>query len=96
MDKKLFKQLEHRYNSDSIDTIISPPNSEPFGSLNESAPRKTLFYLVATLNALFPEHDFSDMKPELFTLVPSVDIVINSVNTTLFNLGNEVIVEKYR
>jgi hypothetical protein len=94
-DKKLFKQLEHRY-----DQVVSSPEDNlivsPFGKLSESAPRKTFFYLLATLNAAYPEHDFGDTKPEQFVKVPSVELVINSINTTLFNLGNEYMVNKYR
>ncbi|KAI8643126.1 Maf1 regulator-domain-containing protein [Parasitella parasitica] len=99
-DKKLYKKLEDRYN-----TYLSAPGSvspdelqviSPFGRLTEAAPRKTFFYLLATLNAAFPEHDFEDVRPDQFLKLPSVEMVMNSVNTTLFNLGNDVIVNKLR
>ncbi|KAI8977213.1 repressor of RNA polymerase III transcription Maf1 [Mycotypha africana] len=91
----------------SSSTAASPPEAEdhfmthqnvisPFGRLTESAPRKTFFYLLATLNAAFPDNDFEDVRPDQFIKLPSVEMVINSVNTTLFNLGNDVIVNKYR
>jgi hypothetical protein len=51
---------------------------------------------LATLNAAFPEHDFEDVRPDQFLKLPSVEMVMNSVNTTLFNLGNDVIVNQYR
>ncbi|KAI9251026.1 Maf1 regulator-domain-containing protein [Phascolomyces articulosus] len=101
-EKKLFKQLENRYTGNSNDLTpgsISPDELSiisPFGRLDEAAPRKTFFYLLATLNASFPEHDFSDVRPDQFSKQPSLDLVINSVNTTLFNLGNDFIVNKYR
>lgn len=103
-DKKLFKQLEHKYNNHNNGTdltagSVSPDELQivsPFGRLDESAPRKTFFYLLATLNASFPEHDFSDVRPDQFSKQPSLDLVINSVNTTLFNLGNDFIVNEYR
>ncbi|KAI8370439.1 Maf1 regulator-domain-containing protein [Radiomyces spectabilis] len=100
-DKKLFKQLESKYSVDLTIGSISPDDPmqhliSPFGRLDETTPRKTFFYLLATLNASFPEHDFSDVRPDQFNKQPSVELVINSVNTTLFNLGNDVIVNRYR
>ncbi|KAI7905890.1 Maf1 regulator-domain-containing protein [Cokeromyces recurvatus] len=99
-DKKLFKTLENRYNTELLAPgSISPDDLQiisPFGRLTESAPRKTFFYLLATLNAAFPEHDFEDVRPDQFLKLPSFEMVMNSVNTTLFNLGNDVIVNKYR
>ncbi|KAG0172802.1 RNA polymerase III-inhibiting protein maf1 [Apophysomyces sp. BC1034] len=99
-DKKLFRQLENRYNVDLLmPGSISPDDPQiisPFGRLDEATPRRTFFYLLATLNASFPEHDFADIRPDQFTKLPSLDLVMNSVNTTLFNLGNDVIVNHYR
>ncbi|KAL0077947.1 repressor of RNA polymerase III transcription Maf1 [Phycomyces blakesleeanus] len=100
-DKKLFKQIENKYSVDLSGGSISPDDYlhtivSPFGRLDESTPRKTFFYLLATLNAAFPEHDFGDVRPDQFSKQPSPEMVINSVNTTLFNLGNDEIVNKYR
>lgn len=65
-DKKLYKQIENRY-----DQSNSPPDNEdgsagsfrniisPFGPLDQPASRRTLFYLIGTLNASFPDYDFS-------------------------------------
>ncbi|KAI7867943.1 Maf1 regulator-domain-containing protein [Spinellus fusiger] len=93
LDKKLFKQIEHKYNVDLSGGSISPDDLQmiisPFGRLDQSTPRMTFFYLLATLNAAFPEHDFSDVRPEQFSKQPSPEMVINSVNTTLFNLDIE-------
>ncbi|KAG0788308.1 hypothetical protein G6F22_007044 [Rhizopus arrhizus] len=81
----LFKTLEHRYNTLAPGSI-SPDDLQvisPFGRLTESTPRKTFFYLLATLNAAFPDNDFEDVRPEQFMKMPSVEMVMNSVNTTL-------------
>ncbi|KAG0005369.1 RNA polymerase III-inhibiting protein maf1 [Entomortierella chlamydospora] len=95
-DKKLYKQLENKY--PSVGHIMSPPDDDgfnirniisPFGPMDQPASRKTLFYLIGTLNASFPDYDFSDVKPEQFRKEPSVSIVVNSINSTLLNLGNE-------
>ncbi|KAF8985878.1 RNA polymerase III-inhibiting protein maf1 [Entomortierella lignicola] len=94
-DKKLYKQLENKYPSVGA---MSPPDDDafnirnivsPFGPMDQSASRKTLFYLIGILNASFPDYDFSDVKPEQFRKEPSVSIVVNSINSTLLNLGNE-------
>ncbi|KAI9364258.1 Maf1 regulator-domain-containing protein [Pilaira anomala] len=99
-DKKLYKTLENRYNAELLAPgSISPDELQivsPFGRLSEATPRKTFFYLLATLNAAFPEHDFEDVRPDQFLKLPSIEMVMNSVNTTLFNLGNDVIVNRYR
>ncbi|ORX55584.1 Maf1-domain-containing protein [Hesseltinella vesiculosa] len=98
-DKKLFKHMESKYNilaPGSLSPEEHIPIVSPFGRLDESAPRKTFFYLLATMNAAFPDYDFSDVRPDQFVKQPSTDLVINSVNTTLFNLGNPVIVNQYR
>ncbi|KAF9574614.1 RNA polymerase III-inhibiting protein maf1 [Mortierella alpina] len=95
-DKKLYKQLESKYDPSSQN--LSPPDDDgasimniisPFGPMNQPASRKTLFYLIGTLNASFPDYDFSDTKPEQFRKEPSVSIVVNSINATLLNHGNE-------
>jgi len=61
-DKKLYKQIEIKY-----DPSHSPPDDDdgfryiisPFGPLDQPASRRTLFYLIGTLNASFPDYDFS-------------------------------------
>ncbi|KAF9909609.1 RNA polymerase III-inhibiting protein maf1 [Linnemannia zychae] len=104
-DKKLYKQIEIKY-----DPSNSPPDStdpsgasssfrniiSPFGPLDQPASRRTLFYLIGTLNASFPDYDFSDAKPEQFRKEPSVSMVVNSVNSTLLNHGNERAVKELR
>ncbi|KAI8614454.1 Maf1 regulator-domain-containing protein [Chytriomyces sp. MP71] len=66
---------------------VSPVS--PYGPLAQVSSRKTLFYLLATLNAAFPDYDFSDIKPELFMKVPMLKIVQESVKGTLFGMGLE-------
>src|SRR5690349_3283267 len=59
-DKKLYKYLEHRYQ----DELNHSPNSihlhmSPFGPMTLPACRRTLCHLIATLNASYPDYDFS-------------------------------------
>ncbi|KAG0318009.1 hypothetical protein BGZ99_005929, partial [Dissophora globulifera] len=67
-DKKLYKQLENKYDPSGHQTMMSPPDDDgfnirniisPFGPMDQPASRKTLFYLIGTLNASFPDYDFS-------------------------------------
>jgi len=55
----------------------------PFGPLTQSSSRMTLIFLIATLNASFPDYDFSHLRGEHFTKEPSIDLVINSIDTIL-------------
>jgi len=85
-DKKLYKNLETRFSDDFEDfgeiAIVSP-----FGPLTQQASRRTLYYLIATLNASFPDYDFSNVKPEQFCKQPVVPMVVNSINMSLSNVG---------
>ncbi|GJJ77601.1 hypothetical protein EMPS_09960 [Entomortierella parvispora] len=97
-DKKLYKQIEIKY-----DPSHSPPEDDgfryiisPFGPLDQAASRRTLFYLIGTLNASFPDYDFSEVKPEQFRKETSVAMVINSVNLTLLSHGNTRAVKDLR
>ncbi|CAG8432728.1 7055_t:CDS:2 [Diversispora eburnea] len=101
VDKKLYKNLENRWNSKNISESqsVSPEQQHsfnniisPFGSLEQPSSRRTLFNLIATLNASYPDYDFSDVKPDQFTKQPSVPMVCNYINNTLFNLGRSYIV----
>ena len=40
--------------------------SSPLGALAQPATRRLLVDLIATLNARFPDHDFSNLRPEQF------------------------------
>jgi len=47
---------------------------------------KLLYYLIATMNQVFPDYDFSNVHPNAFVPV-SVEEAVNRVETTLFNAG---------
>ncbi|KAJ3215006.1 RNA polymerase III-inhibiting protein maf1 [Dinochytrium kinnereticum] len=94
-DKKLKQHIEHKKydelevgSPDGHAFSLRSPVS-PFGPLGQPTSRKTLFYLLATLNAAFPDYDFSDIKPESFVKIPSMGLVANHINSTLFAMGNE-------
>ncbi|EEB07790.2 repressor-RNA polymerase III Maf1 [Schizosaccharomyces japonicus yFS275] len=94
-DKKLYKTLETRYQEDmmALSTSKSPEfvNSwtqpSPFGNLDQSSTRRTFMFILATLNASHPDHDFSSLQPNDFYKERFLSHVIESINTTLSNLG---------
>ncbi|NXG01696.1 MAF1 polymerase, partial [Sakesphorus luctuosus] len=60
------------------------------GPLSDTCSRKTLFYLIATLNESFrPDYDFSAAKSHEFSREPSLNWVVNSVNCSLFSAVRE-------
>jgi len=57
--------------------------TSPLGPLSDASTRRLLIDLIATMNASFPDHDFSGLRPEQFTREPNVNMVIASVNKHL-------------
>jgi hypothetical protein len=83
-DKKLYKELNQQY-----EELSKSPDSQealstsPFGPLSLSTSRRTFISLISTLNASFPDYDFSELKPEHFRKEQSLHNCINDINTTL-------------
>lgn len=88
-ERQLYKALESQYANTAS---ISPPDyldqilASPFGRLDHSSSRKTLFLFIATLNGAFPDHDFSNVNPSDFKRETSSDSVLSSLGTTLLSL----------
>lgn len=88
-EKRLFKALESAYQQTAS---TSPPDyleealESPFGRLDQPAARKTLFLLIALLNGVFPDHDFSQVNPGDFRREISPAMVLHSLSTTLHSL----------
>lgn len=64
--------------------------SSPLGDLSDSATRKLLVYLISTLNAAFPDYDFSGVRSEQFLKEPDLRLVMSDVNRHLTELGDAV------
>lgn len=69
-------EVIHQYEYDS-----------PFGPLSQSSSRKLFGYLIGVLNSTFPDHDFSTVQPNNFTLLPSASELIAKVNSYLISSG---------
>jgi len=66
-------------------------SDEGEGPLCDTISTKTLFYLISTLNASFnPDYDFSDSKSEEFSKEPSLQWVINAIDSQLFATSGEM------
>ncbi|POW22018.1 hypothetical protein PSHT_01738 [Puccinia striiformis] len=74
-ERKLIKSLEQEFTSDlEITTASSSPEGlsssnaleSAFGRLDRKDSRKTFWLLIATLNAAYPDHNFSGVKVEDF------------------------------
>ncbi|TDL19904.1 Maf1-domain-containing protein [Rickenella mellea] len=90
-DKKLFRSLENAYNDEvshsppvpSFIALDREAEVTPFGPMDKHASRKTLYLLIATLNIAFPDHEFSDVRPQHFCREESGANVLNALSTTL-------------
>ncbi|CAH1991321.1 unnamed protein product [Acanthoscelides obtectus] len=91
------KALYKRFNPEGVNPndlqALSPPQSatqystsvsgDEEGPLCDTISRKTLFYLIATLNSAFPDYDFMDAKSHEFSKEPSRQWVTNAIDTNL-------------
>ncbi|MCJ1462164.1 RNA polymerase III-inhibiting protein maf1 [Pseudocyphellaria aurata] len=98
--KNIEQSLESQYASLlSFSAALPPPQasaaaaslnlsrSSPFGPLSQTSSRRTFAYLIATLNASHPDYDFSHfLRPSDFRREKSLKLVMNSLDTTLYNL----------
>jgi len=74
--------------STSYDRHRSSGSEDDASILRYSIARKTLFHLISTLNAAFPDYDFSDAKADEFTKEPSLQFVCNNVDNLLSVAGS--------
>jgi len=81
-DKKMAKILEQQY----VDELATSPQSlgvSPLGPLSSSSTRRLLIDLISTMNASFPDHDFSVLRPEQFVREHDMNTVMATVNNYL-------------
>jgi len=83
-EKELAESLDKQIEEMSKSPIYrSELSVSPFGSLVDSTPRRTFTTLISTLNAAFPDYDFSSVKPEQFTRENNLHMIVNYINTIL-------------
>jgi len=99
-DKRLFKALSSDGPINDLtllsppQTLLSASPGTSYGRsfsadesespLSSTCSRKTLYYLISTLNASFrPDYDFSCSKSDEFSREPSIDYATSFINSTL-------------
>uniref|UniRef100_A0A8C5FUI0 Repressor of RNA polymerase III transcription MAF1 homolog n=1 Tax=Gadus morhua TaxID=8049 RepID=A0A8C5FUI0_GADMO len=102
-DKHMFKQFCQEGEPHVLEAL-SPPQStcatspsqlgksseEGEDHLSDKCCRKTLFYLITTLNESFkPDYDFSTARSHEFSREPSLNWVANAVNSSMFSAVGE-------
>lgn len=102
-DKAMYKRLvsENGVGGPNELQALSPPqglspgysrsiSGDEEGPLCDTISRRTLFYLIATLNATFqPDYDFCDAKSHEFSKEPSLQWVMNAVDGNLSATAGE-------
>jgi len=58
-------------------------SSSPVGPLTDAGSRKTLIYLILTLNHCFPDYDFSALRAQHFTKEDGLQAVQGVIETQL-------------
>jgi len=86
VDKKLYKELESQYKAE----LERSPNDlllsvSPFGPMIQKRCRETLIELISTLNAAFPDYDFSSLRGHNF-VKEELWTVVNEINSRLENV----------
>jgi len=89
-DKELFRRLNKQYELLSKSPEYHYELSvSPFGPLSLSTSRRTFISLISTLNASFPDYDFSGVKPEQFRKEVDIHMVVNYINTIFASVIKE-------
>jgi hypothetical protein len=83
-DKKLSKSLEEEVMLSSSPVELS---KSPVGPLSESGSRKTLVYLILTLNNMYPDYDFTLLRAHHFTKEQGMSSVEEAIDTHLVEVG---------
>lgn len=64
-----------------------PYSNSPLGDFHETCTQRLMTDLILTLNASFPDYDFSTIRPQHFAKVPSTHIAMNRTNEKLSELA---------
>lgn len=84
-DKRVAKMLDQQYIEEAKGTPSS--GTSPLGPLSSSTSRRLLIDLISTMNASFPDHDFSALRPEQFMKEQHINAVMTNVNMHLAELS---------
>ena len=80
-DKRLGKQLERQISSELAHSPHLSPSMSPLGPLTDIHTRKLLISLITTMNASFPDYDFSNLRAEQFDRELSPQTAVTQLNS---------------
>lgn len=84
LDKKLSRSLEEEVIESSSPAELG---KSPVGPLSESGSRKTLVYLILTLNHMYPDYDFTLLRAHHFTKEDGVSEAEEIIDAHLVEAG---------
>jgi len=79
-----------RSRSDSFDSkgiTNFPYSNSPLGDFHNTSTQRLMTDLILTLNASFPDYEFSNIRPSHFSRSPSSSVAINRTNERLSELA---------
>jgi len=86
-DKKLYCELEKHLTSELNQSPSElSVSTSPFGSMVHKKSRETLIELISTLNAAFPNYDFSSLRGEHF-IKEELWRAVHQINSRLERIG---------
>jgi len=83
-DKKLSRSLDQEVQTGSSPLELS---MSPVGPLSDSASRKTLIYLILTLNHIYPDYDFSQLRANHFKKESGVSQAEELIDTHMLEVS---------
>mmetsp|Transcript_9764 Transcript_9764/g.13254 ORF Transcript_9764/g.13254 Transcript_9764/m.13254 type:complete len:234 (-) Transcript_9764:111-812(-) len=82
-DKKLSRSLDQEVVSALACTPPQLSLASPVGPLTDANSRKTLIYLILTLNHMYPDYDFSALRAHHFHKEASLHVVQTNIDSLL-------------
>lgn len=64
-----------------------PYSNSPLGDFHDTSTQRLMTDLILTLNASFPDYEFSNIRPSHFSRSPSFSVAINRTNERLSELA---------
>jgi hypothetical protein len=84
LDKKLSRSLEEEVMESSSPAELG---KSPVGPLADSGSRRTLIYLILTLNQIYPDYDFTLLRSQHFRKEEGVPSIEETVDAHLVEVG---------
>lgn len=84
LDKKLSRSLEEEVMESSSPAELG---KSPVGPLSDSGSRRTLVYLILTLNHIYPDYDFTLLRAHHFSKEEGVTSIEETVDAHLVEVG---------